>query len=225
MEPAKTQATPAASDPLVELQRLRHRNRRWRRGAVVIGVGFAFLFIVSLVQLLATQSACKLLKEAQREAARHNRETADHLRDLRATQQRLRLENKIVLLRKNSETLPTLKDVQNKMAEVEADYQAVLRPLQRELAVAEQLKKELDALEGTDLETKAKLATQIADLQARLRFLEEQQKIDREQMERERVARKLRNETLPAGHDEQDKSCPFPVKKVVDDPFRKPATK
>jgi len=218
MEPAKTvQEAPAASDPLVELERLRQLNRRWRRVALAIGAGFVFLFILSLIQLLGTQAACKLLKESQREAARNHRETVEYLRDLRATQHRLRLESRITAMK--SALTPEA------IAKLEADYQAVVGPLQRELAVAEQLKKELDALEGTDLETRAKLGDKITDLQARLRMFEEQQKREREQLERERVARMLRDETLPAGHDQPDKSCPFPVKKVVDDPFTKPSTK
>jgi hypothetical protein len=81
-------------DPLAELQRLRELNRRWRRGALAIGGAFVFLFFLSLVQFLGTLAASKLLKEAQRESSRMNRETADLLRELRSAQQRLRLESK-----------------------------------------------------------------------------------------------------------------------------------
>jgi DNA repair exonuclease SbcCD ATPase subunit len=77
-----------AEDPIVELQRLRAQNRRWRRSALGIGAAFVFLFVLSLIQFLGTITACKLLQEARRESARVNRETAEYLREIRNAQQR-----------------------------------------------------------------------------------------------------------------------------------------
>lgn len=197
---------PTPADPFVELERLRALNRRWRRVALGIGAGFAFLFILSLVQFLGTLTACKLLKETQRESARMNRETADYLRDIRNTQQRLRLEART----------PATKDVAADsakaaidLAKTDAEYQEALKWFKYQAEMKD---------DTADPETQAKFAA----LKARLRALEEQQKKEREGMEQERIQRecqalkKLRDEGLPAGH-EPDKSCPHP-KKSLDGP-------
>jgi hypothetical protein len=62
-----TAANHPAPDPLVELERLRELNRRWRRTALIGAGGFVFLLFVSLVQFLATMSACKLLHTTREE--------------------------------------------------------------------------------------------------------------------------------------------------------------
>jgi hypothetical protein len=87
-QPTDHLQTDVAEDPIVELQRLREQNHRWRRSALGIGAAFVFLFVLSLIQFLGTITACKLLQEARRESARVDRETAEYLREIRNAQQR-----------------------------------------------------------------------------------------------------------------------------------------
>jgi hypothetical protein len=180
---ASDPSQPAPPDPLAELQRLRELNRRWRRGALAIGAAFVFLFFLSLVQFLGTLAASKFLKDAQRESSRMNRETADILRELRSTQQRLRLESKAAVK-------PDEPDAPAKVAAPSvAQAPQVLAREEQELKEPKKMRQ-----------------------QGEQQLIEAREKIEQQRIREERLAiKKLRDAGLPAGH-EPDKNCPFPVK-------------
>jgi hypothetical protein len=188
---ASVPSQPAPPDPLAELQRLRELNRRWRRGALAIGGAFFFLFFLSLVQFLGTLAASKFLKEAQRESSRMNRETADILRELRSTQQRLRLESKTA-----AATMPAA------AAEDTAKNADQGGPANNS-QTGTRLRGPLNAGQQQTV-----LALQKAQAEQSKALAE----LEQERIQQVRQAiKKLRDEGLPAGH-EPDKNCPFPVK-------------
>jgi hypothetical protein len=199
MEPAAASAPPSnCADPFPELEQLRRLNRQWQRGAVALGAGFVFLFILSLIQFLGTLTACKLLKEARRESGRTNRETADMLREMRSILEGPDREARA--MKSNAVPDPT---------KVDAEPQA--GPL--ELALAEQLANDVAALEKlqrtTDPETKAERDVRIAELSFRVHRLNELYNEQTREREKQAFVKSSFPEMLPSRP--HNNSCPFPV--------------
>jgi hypothetical protein len=133
------QVSTLAPDPLVELERLRELNRRWRRTALIGAGGFILLLFVSLVQFLATMSACRLLhttreemKLADIELRRLSQEALDRSHELRQAAMELDRSNADAVatqgtIRRLLSLLNQLPDVEDK--EVKYERQVVIKML------------------------------------------------------------------------------------------------
>jgi uncharacterized membrane protein YhiD involved in acid resistance len=198
-----TLAVVNTGDLILDLNRITQSRNHWRRGALAGTACAAFFFILSFVQFFGTFTACKLVQEARRQSAELNAETADYLRDIRLTQERI--EAACTRVQQDLRTVGRWKAEQNRLDDLAQNRTQQINQLEAQLKHRQEL---LDAMEerrkAMDSDWQEFLRKNQTALPPNVRWSEIP----------ETLAAFL--PTLP-GHEPDNKNCPAGLRRVVDD--------